>query len=104
MAEAVIQVEKLSKCYRIRHERGGGRRERYTALRDVIADKFKGFFKMLKTEKLKRGNPDVSISAFQHFSLSVIQDVSMSACQLFSVSAFDWIDFCFLLSQFLLCL
>ncbi|MCB1276988.1 ABC transporter ATP-binding protein [Prosthecobacter sp.] len=40
MAEPIIRVENLGKCYRIRHET----RERYTALRDVIARKAKGIF------------------------------------------------------------
>lgn len=39
--DAVIKVENLGKKYLIRHER----RERYTALRDVITNKFKSFGK-----------------------------------------------------------
>ncbi|HAF03989.1 MAG TPA: hypothetical protein DCG89_09330 [Spartobacteria bacterium] len=50
MSEAIISVENLGKKYRLRHER-----ERYTALRDVIADKAKSFFKKLKTEWSERG-------------------------------------------------
>src|SRR5262245_1019770 len=42
MSAAIIQVEKLCKLYRIRHR---AERARYTALRDVIAEKVKGFFK-----------------------------------------------------------
>ena len=37
-SEVVISVEGLGKCYRINHQ-AGGQRERYTALRDVIAEK-----------------------------------------------------------------
>jgi len=40
MSEAIISVENLGKKYRLRHER-----ERYTALRDVIADKAKKLFR-----------------------------------------------------------
>ena len=39
MSDTVIKVENLSKKYLIRHEK----RERYTALRDVLASKFKSF-------------------------------------------------------------
>ncbi|MBS4033325.1 MAG: ABC transporter ATP-binding protein [Ignavibacterium sp.] len=39
MSDTVIQVENLGKKYLIRHEK----RERYTALRDVLANKFKSF-------------------------------------------------------------
>ena len=37
MSDTVISVENLGKKYRIRHQQ----RERYTALRDVITEKFK---------------------------------------------------------------
>jgi len=40
MSEPIIRVENLGKCYRLHHES----RERYTALRDVIARKVKGLF------------------------------------------------------------
>lgn len=40
MSTAIIQVNNLSKCYTISHEG----RERYTALRDVLAQKAKGIF------------------------------------------------------------
>lgn len=40
MSEAIIQVENLGKSYRIQHQQ----RERYTALRDVIASKVRGLF------------------------------------------------------------
>ena len=70
MTEAIISVEGLGKKYRIRHQAG---RQRYTALRDVIAEKTKGFFKMLKAEKLKLGN-DFSISESQRASVSRTED------------------------------
>jgi lipopolysaccharide transport system ATP-binding protein len=43
MSETVIRVEKLGKKYLIRHQQ----RERYTALRDVLTNKFKSFGKRL---------------------------------------------------------
>lgn len=46
MSEPIIRVENLGKCYRIHHES----RERYTALRDVITRKARGFFKPSKAE------------------------------------------------------
>jgi lipopolysaccharide transport system ATP-binding protein len=49
MAEPVIRVENLGKCYRIHHET----RERYTALRDVISRKAAGLFGKLKSRKQK---------------------------------------------------
>ena len=42
MSDIVISVENLSKKYRIRHQQ----RERYTALRDVIANRFKSLFRL----------------------------------------------------------
>lgn len=40
--DVIISVENLGKKYRISHQ---GEKQRYTALRDVIADKVKGLFK-----------------------------------------------------------
>jgi lipopolysaccharide transport system ATP-binding protein len=51
MSEAIITVENLGKKYRIQHQQQGGMR--YVALRDVIAEKAKGLFKMLKFGKQK---------------------------------------------------
>src|SRR5438067_4893754 len=45
MSDAIITVENLGKKYSLRHQR----KERYTALRDVIAEKALGFFKNLKS-------------------------------------------------------
>jgi hypothetical protein len=42
----VISVENLGKKYRIQHQ---AERQRYVALRDVIAEKAKGVFQMLKS-------------------------------------------------------
>jgi lipopolysaccharide transport system ATP-binding protein len=42
MSDVLIRVEKLGKRYRIRHQRP----ERYTALRDVIADKARGLLRL----------------------------------------------------------
>lgn len=49
MSTPIITVENLSKCYILKHQNA----ERYTALRDVIADKAKG----LINPKSKTGNP-----------------------------------------------
>ena len=46
-SDVIISVEGLGKKYRIQHN---AERQRYTALRDVIAEKAKGFFKKLKSE------------------------------------------------------
>src|SRR5438105_7580892 len=45
MSDAIITVENLGKKYSLRHQRN----ERYTALRDVIAEKALGFFKNLES-------------------------------------------------------
>jgi len=45
MSDAIITVENLGKKYSLRHQRN----ERYTSLRDVIAEKALGFFKNLKS-------------------------------------------------------
>ena len=50
MSEAIIKVSNLGKCYRIKHQAD---RQRYTALRDVIAEKAKGIFTKLKFGKQK---------------------------------------------------
>lgn len=92
MSDVIISVENLGKKYRIQHQ-AEGRRD--VALRDVIAEKAKGFFKKLKlkeskAEKLKSGN----ISAFQPVSVSDFKNVSASQrfrffveCQPFRISA-----------------
>jgi lipopolysaccharide transport system ATP-binding protein len=51
MSSAIIQVENLSKKYRIRHQAEG---RRYVALRDVIADKVKRLFQGWKTKNVPR--------------------------------------------------
>ena len=95
--DVVITVENLGKKYRIRHNQP----ESYVALRDVIAEKAKELFQMLKTEKLKSENDEegktlkteklksgnsADISAFQNLSVSAFKN---SASQNFSVSAFQ---------------
>ena len=42
MSDPIIKVESLGKKYRISHQ---GQRQRYVALRDVLANKVKGFFR-----------------------------------------------------------
>jgi hypothetical protein len=48
--EVVIRVENLGKKYRLQHQ---AQRQRYTALRDVIAEKAKGLFQKLKFGRQK---------------------------------------------------
>jgi homopolymeric O-antigen transport system ATP-binding protein len=64
-SDAIISVENLGKMYRLRH--GGQQGERYTALRDVIAEKAKRLFKKTlksgKTEKLKSGNGQETLTS-----------------------------------------
>ena len=48
--EVIIRVEGLGKRYRISHQ---GERQRYVALRDVIAQKARGIFSKLKSAKQK---------------------------------------------------
>src|ERR1035438_3980489 len=47
MSDVIISVSNLGKRYRIKHQAEG---QRYTALRDVIAEKFKGLFQNRKSE------------------------------------------------------
>src|SRR6266700_2499504 len=69
----VITVENLGKRYRIKHQ---AERQRYVALRDVLADKTKGIISKV----------------FQHFSLSAFQRFrgGVSASQPFSISEDFW--------------
>jgi lipopolysaccharide transport system ATP-binding protein len=55
MSEAVISVEDLGKCYRIHHQ---AQPQRYTALRDVIADKVRGAFRWGRQERRARGSAE----------------------------------------------
>ena len=50
MSEAIISVSNLGKKYRLSHQ---GERPRYTALRDVIAEKARGLVRKLKFGKQK---------------------------------------------------
>jgi len=45
MSDAIIQVENLSKKYRLSHQSGGRDGFRYVALRDVLAEKAKSFLR-----------------------------------------------------------
>ena len=51
MSSAIIKVENLGKKYQIRHQ---AERQRYTALRDVIASKAKGLFRPRPTSSATR--------------------------------------------------
>jgi homopolymeric O-antigen transport system ATP-binding protein len=57
MSDIIISVEGLGKKYRIRHQTEG---RRYVALRDVIAEKARAFFKKLKPETGNRKPENVS--------------------------------------------
>ena len=52
MSRPIISVENLGKKYRIQHQ---GQRQRYVALRDVIAQKFAAPFKFLRSSPLRPG-------------------------------------------------
>jgi hypothetical protein len=65
MSDAIITVSNLGKKYRIQHN---AERQRYTALRDVIAEKAKSFFSRsqkseVRSRKLK-GSAGVSPASF----------------------------------------
>ena len=53
MSDFIIQVENLGKCYRIRHQH---QRQRYVALRDVLADNTKSIARRLWTNVSRIGN------------------------------------------------
>ncbi len=68
-----------------------GSAERYTALRDVISEKAAGFFKKLKTDKLKSGNgSDLSISESQDFSISASQNSVSESQRLLRKKYLNW--------------
>jgi len=54
MSDPIIIVENLGKKYRITHQ---GERQRYVALRDVIAEKAKGLFGGRKPEAGSQSEP-----------------------------------------------
>jgi lipopolysaccharide transport system ATP-binding protein len=68
MSDTVIQVENLGKRYRIRHQ---AERQRYVALRDVLADKTKSLARRLWSAFRR---PNLSVSAFPRSSLSPVED------------------------------
>ncbi|HEY1769786.1 MAG TPA: polysaccharide ABC transporter ATP-binding protein [Chthoniobacterales bacterium] len=75
-SDAIITVEGLGKRYSLRHQTG----ERYTALRDVLADKAKSIFRR------RNSSSDVSISESQRLSVSkedfwALKDVSFEVKQ-----------------------
>lgn len=79
MSDAIISVENLGKKYRLQHQ---GERQRYTALRDVIAQKAKGFFRKVGERSAKNGEATRSpLSTFQssraaHEDFWALKDVS----------------------------
>ena len=60
MSDWIIKAENLGKKYRLQHQAQG---QRYTALRDVIAEKAKALFR-------RKAPSNVSISASQNLSVS----------------------------------
>jgi len=72
MSDIVIKVENLGKKYLIRHQQ----RERYTALRDVLANKFKSFGKRLVS--LQPHSSDLQPSREEFWAL---KDVSFEVKQ-----------------------
>ncbi|HXI70567.1 MAG TPA: ABC transporter ATP-binding protein [Verrucomicrobiae bacterium] len=60
MSDAIIKVSNLGKCYRIQHQ---AERQRYIALRDVIAEKAKGFFRREKKVESRTGSASSPLSA-----------------------------------------
>ena len=78
--EAIILVEDLGKKYRLRHQQT----ERYTALRDVIADKAKALFRKRKTEKPNIGNSSKELTTDLR---PLTSGASVSDSQRFSVSS-----------------
>ena len=67
MSDAIISVENLGKCYRISHQ---GEKQRYTALRDVIASKVKGLFVNRKS-KIENRKSDENFWALKDVSFEV---------------------------------
>ena len=59
MSDVIIKVENLGKKYRISHQ---GERQRYTALRDVIAQKFAATFKFLRSSPPRSGRGQGEVS------------------------------------------
>ena len=57
MSDTIIKVENLGKCYRLQHQ---GERQRYTALRDVIAEKARGLFRRKKPAEAGLGQSSIS--------------------------------------------
>ena len=81
MSEAIITVEKLGKKYRITHQ---AERQRYVALRDVIAEKAKGLFRRhgaRSTEQLPAPGSPLPASRASHEDFWALRDVSFSVRQ-----------------------
>jgi hypothetical protein len=57
MSDTVIRVENLGKKYIIGHQK----QERYTSLRDAIADKVKSFGQVLKCVRVVQLSPELKV-------------------------------------------
>jgi lipopolysaccharide transport system ATP-binding protein len=69
MSDTVIRVENLGKKYIIGHQK----QERYTALRDVIANGAKRLFKSIQNPKSKIQNPTEEFWALKDVSFEIKQ-------------------------------
>ena len=69
MSEAIITVENLGKKYSLRHETG----ERYTALRDVIANKAASLFRRNGRKARRRDNETTGQQTRSRSQWSVVQ-------------------------------
>ncbi|MCF4967951.1 ABC transporter ATP-binding protein [Nostoc sp. CMAA1605] len=69
MSDTVIRVENLGKKYIIGHQT----QEKYTALRDVIANGAKGLFKSLRNQKFKPANYQEEFWALKDVSFEIKQ-------------------------------
>ncbi len=79
MSDTVIRVENLGKKYLIRHQQ----KERYTALRDVIANKAKGMFNRGIVQPFKRLTSNSTIQQFNNSTeeFYALRDVSFEIKQ-----------------------
>lgn len=69
MSDSIIRVENLGKKYIIGHQQ----QERYTALRDVIANGVKGLFKSFQNQKFKPANYQEEFWALKDVSFEIKQ-------------------------------
>jgi lipopolysaccharide transport system ATP-binding protein len=71
MSDVIISVENLGKKYRLQHQQQG---RRYVALRDVIAEKAKGFFRKIGERRKENGTAADSPLSTLHSSRASHED------------------------------